>query len=245
MRAADFASAYDYMLGHGQWVTPYIPASDVYPRAVPYIVPPPPPPQPPLPPPPPVEEAVPPPLPPEDLPPPPPPPDRLFGIQAGTDAAEEGVYIKRPQISDIAQFVHDARTRQEASSEKEDVSAVSASPAVSERSAASQGFSLEQKPSSEGLSSEKAVLAYSPSQSLSSSTPQKTVGPDEDEDEAELRAQLLHALAVRRREQAEVSCVLLKKRKKGCLFIQFECGPVECLLLSFWSVCHFSLLHSS
>lgn len=212
MRAADFASAYDYMLGHGQWVTPYISASELYPRVVPYIVPPPPPPQPPLPPPPPAEEAVPPPLPPEDLPPPPPPPDRLFGVQAGTDAAEEGVCIKRPQISDIAQFVHDARTRQEASSEKDDVSAVSASPAVSEHSAASQVFSLEQKPSSEGLSSEKAVLAYSPSQSLSSSTPQKAVGPEEDEDEAELRAQLLRALAVRRREQAEVSCVLLKKR---------------------------------
>lgn len=221
------------MLGHGQWLMPYIPASDLYSGVVPFTVPPPPPLQPPLPPPPPAEEAVPPPLPPEDLPPPPPPPDRLSGPQGGADTFEDSVCSKRPQISDIAQFVHEARTKQEAGSEK-DAAAVNASEAPSECSPAAQ-VCPEQKPSNESFGNEKTTSAHSPSQSLSSLVPQEGVGPDDaDEDEAELRAQLLRALAVRRREQAEVSLPV-----ESCVFLDFSVSHLKNLLFVVVSLAFF------
>lgn len=222
---------------YGRWGPPaYLPALDLYSGIVPFMAPPLPPSQPPplpLPPPPlPAEEALPPPpLPPEELPPPPPPPDWLFNSDARADApAASGARDNRPRISDIARFVHEARARQEASSESEaPAAALNSLPpqtlAVSDRSspslpAAAQVFSPERPPKAaaalssssppgEELGSEISVSAYSPSQSLSASTPQKAVvastEDDDEDDEDELRAQLLRALAARRREQAEVS----------------------------------------
>ncbi|KAK7107778.1 hypothetical protein V1264_015635 [Littorina saxatilis] len=204
--STDLLTSHPYMLSYRHWMGQYGAVMDPYTSVMPYVLPPLPPTNPPLPPLPPIEDSFPPPLPPDE-PPPPPPPSELFSSAVATTVdLEKKTGTDEQRISKLEQFFQNITRQTKCEAEitpSEDV--VPSLVPVQDSSVVELG-SPKLVHSPDDFSSDKSAAFYSPSQPTDVfSSPQKAVeaAGDDDEDEDELRAQLLRALMARRKQEVQ------------------------------------------
>ena len=205
----DMLASTDLLLGPSHWVPPYVPTPvEVYTGITPFIVPPPfpPLPVPTLPPlPPPIEEPIPPPPPPlpDDLPPPPPPPGVPLESDVGTTETEGSIRSDEQRISGLAQFF----LKKQESVHKDVCVDDMPQQLLPDPQSTEQMSPLQKQSEEEVASCGQGSSPYS-SSSVPAVLTSQTVNVDkdaEDEDEEEMRNQLLRSLEIRRREKNEVS----------------------------------------